>query len=320
MDGVWIAILANLCFVISNVIFRKSENESSPAFINLTRTFIGVISFIIISIISQTFRYIFEISWILWIWLILSFVFGQVIGDTSFLIAQKKLGTTQALAISMTFPVITYLFSMIFLGEQFNFLILISFGLILCGVLIINHESEKNKEKVEFNNQQEFTKNEMDDQIKLKKKFAPSAIIFGLIASLGWASGLVIIDYATKQLDNQFGGELSSSLLGNVIRFPFAFLFLIGVTYQFDKEISLKKGWKTWVWLILGSLIGTTLGAHFYTEAARTAGATIMSLIASASPLFALPIGFLVNKEKITWKSFIGVIFTITGVLLIILF
>ena len=70
---------------------------------------------------------------------------------------------------------------------------------------------------------------------------------------------------------------------------------------------------------MIGALIGTSLGAYIYTEAARTAGATFMSLIASASPLFALPLTYFINKEKITKFAFIGVVLTIFGVMLILI-
>ncbi len=307
MDDVWFALFANLSFVISNVIFRKTEHEASPAFINLIRTGIGVISFLLIAIFGQIFSQIFEIPPLIWVWLILSFVFGQVIGDTAFFIAQKRLGTTQALAISMTFPVFTYIFSIMFLGEKFNAIFVIAFFLILSGVMCISKGKKVN-----------IVQSSPIDEAKPSKP-STSAIVFGLIASIGWAIGLVVIDFASNQIDDILQQPQISSLLGNVIRFPFAFLMLIGVTFKLDGAISVKKGKKTWFWLLLGSIIGTTLGAHLYTEAARTTGASIMSLIASASPLFALPFGYFVNKEKISWLSFIGVLLTICGVVLIVL-
>jgi len=68
----------------------------------------------------------------------------------------------------------------------------------------------------------------------------------------------------------------------------------------------------------MGAIIGTSIGAYAYTEAARVAGATIMALIASASPLFSLPLTYFINKEKITKFGFVGVILTILGVIVII--
>lgn len=319
IEGVWIAIVANLCFVSSNVIFRRSDKEASPAFINLIRTFIGVISFILFALIEGILPLIFQIPINLWLWLILSFVFGQVLGDTAYFISQKNLGTTQALAISMTFPVFTYIFSILFLNDPFELTIIFSFISILAGVMLINRGQigphPLSTPITDGTLQVEQLKKDHFQNSQQRAKIL--AIFFGLLAALGWAAGLVIIDYATNQIEGL--GISNSSILGNVIRFPFAFIILIGVSFSFDKTISFKKSTTTWLWLILGSIIGTSLGAYFYTEAARVAGATVMSLIASASPVFALPISYIINREKITIISFFGVCLTIFGVILILL-
>ncbi|MHA1584368.1 MAG: EamA family transporter, partial [Promethearchaeota archaeon] len=120
MNGILYAFLANITFVSSNVIFRKSEKEASPLFINTVRTFVGTITFILIALFAGVFPVIFQLPISLWIWLILSFVFGQIIGDTSYFTAQKDLGATQAMAIALTFPAFTYILSLIFLNEEFK--------------------------------------------------------------------------------------------------------------------------------------------------------------------------------------------------------
>ena len=107
MTGELIAILAVLTFVISNVLFRKTESDASPTFINFFRTAIGTLTFIVLAVVFGIFTYIFLLPWYLWIITFLSFLFGQVIGDTAYFVAQKELGTTIALAISMTFPLFT---------------------------------------------------------------------------------------------------------------------------------------------------------------------------------------------------------------------
>ena len=67
----------------------------------------------------------------------MSFVFGQVIGDTAYFTAQKELGTTIALSISMTFPLFTFILSLIFLNQPFEPNLFISLILIGIGITII---------------------------------------------------------------------------------------------------------------------------------------------------------------------------------------
>ena len=311
MQGWIIAFLAVFTFVSSNVIFRKVENEVSPAYINCVRTLIGILTFWIIAAISGVTILIFQFPIMLWIWLILSFIFGQVIGDTAYFTAQKELGVTQTIAISLTFPIFTYILAIIFLDELFSYLIIISFTIISIGVIFINYGA-KNAENVDGNL-------EIEEKLeKAQNKKSWHAITFAFIASLGWAIGLVIIDYSVNEITKITEMQEMSSILANVVRFPFAFLILLGFVKHSDGKISVRKSKRAWGWLILGSIIGTSLGAYLYTEATRTAGATIMALFTTAAPLIAIPMEYIFNKERINWRSMIGVILIIIGIAFII--
>ena len=309
MAGEWIAIIAVLTFVISNVLFRKVEVEASPTFINLVRTLIGTITFLILSLIFNVFFQIFILPFELWILLCISFIFGQVIGDTAYFQAQKELGTTNALAISMIFPVITFILSIIFLNDPFDVRIVISLLLIGMGIYIIGRSKDVNKKPI-------FQK-DVSSNLRLK------AIAYAVVAAFGWAVGLIIIDFATNEINNILSSEGLSSVIGNVIRFPFALIILFSMVIRENhakKSLpKLNKTKKTWTFLVIGAIIGTSLGAYVYTEAARVAGATVMALIASASPLFSLPLTFLINGERITKFGFVGVILTIFGVILVVI-
>ncbi len=305
------AFLAVFTFVSSNVIFRRVENEASPVYINSVRTLIGILTFWIVAVISGVFLLIFQFPIMLWIWLILSFIFGQVIGDTAYLIAQKELGVTQTIAITLTFPLFTYILAMIFLDDLFSYSIIISFAFISLGVIFINYGVEKAKI---INGNLVNVENEENNQ----KKKSGLAIVFAFIASLAWAVGLVIIDYSLNEITKITEIKEMSSILANVIRFPFAFIILLGIVKHSDGKISIRKRKGAWGWLILGSIIGTSLGAYFYTEATLAVGATVMSLFANAAPLIAIPLDYIFNKERINWRSIIGVMLIIIGIVFVI--
>ncbi|MFX0060358.1 MAG: DMT family transporter [Candidatus Heimdallarchaeota archaeon] len=324
MIGEIIAILAVLTFVGSNVLYRKTEKEASPTFINFIRTAIGTVTFIIISLILRIFLLIFSLPWDLWIILFLSFLFGQVIGDTSYFYAQKILGTTIALAISMTFPLFTFFLSLIFLNRPFEILMIVSLLLIGIGITIIGNSKIKSTNDFSLKNRGQINK-KTNKLTKFSSSYIFKGLLYGLLASVGWAIGLVIIDYATNRIDSILNLQGNSSIIGNVIRFPFALSILAIMVFRekfvFTKNklsINRRRSKETWLLLTIASIIGTSLGAYFYTEAARIAGANIMSLLATSSPLFALPLTYWINNEKITKQGFIGVILTIVGVIIII--
>ncbi|MBA7519155.1 hypothetical protein ES705_11230 [subsurface metagenome] len=325
MLGEIIAILAVLTFVASNVIFRKTEHEASPTFINFFRTAVGTLTFILIAFFLNQLNLIFIIPLELWVLLIFSFVFGQVIGDTAYFTAQKKLGTTITLAISMTFPLFTFMLSLIFLSRPFKLNLIFSLLLIGVGIIIIG------KSKINSENSNDNKTSIAKPTIKIRfqeifRKDIVKAITFCFAASLGWAIGAVMIEVATVRIDKIIQVEELSSIIGNVIRFPFALLILSSMVWRenyLNKEnnnfANKKKSLRTWVLLISASIIGTSLGAHLYTESVHVAGADVVALIASASPLFSLPLTYFVNKEKISKFGFIGVILTIFGVIVILI-
>ncbi len=324
MLGELIAIFAVLTFVGSNAIFRKTEHEASPIFINFFRTGIGTLTFILIILILNKFNLLFIIPWELWIILILSFVFGQVIGDTAYFTAQKELGTTIALAISMTFPLFTFILSLIFLKQPFTFNLFLSLILIGIGITIIG------KSKINSDNSKLEKGTTLKSPIKISfqevfNKDFVKALGFCFTAAIGWAIGAVLIEYATIRIDQIILIKELSSTIGNVIRFPFALLILGSMVLRenhlknkndnsFNQKISLHS----WIFLLIASIIGTSLGAYLYTESVHIAGANIVSLIASAAPLFALPLTYFINKEKITKYGFLGIILTIIGVVIIL--
>jgi drug/metabolite transporter (DMT)-like permease len=321
MLGELIAILAVLTFVVSNVIFRKTENQVSPIFINFFRTAIGTITFLLIVLFLNILNLISLIPWELWLLLILSFVFGQVIGDTAYFTAQKELGTTITLAISMTFPLFTFILSLIFFNQVFKLNLVLSLIFIGSGVIIIG----KSKSNSENEKRQKNYDSDQSTREMLKKKYI-KAIGFCFAASLGWAIGAVLIQFATARIDEIIYIKELSSVIGNLIRFPFALMILgsmvLRENYLLKKNKSIsyqKKTLQSWIYLLVASIIGTSLGAYLYTESVHLAGASIVSLIATASPLFALPLTYIVNKESISKYGLIGVILTIFGVLIILI-
>lgn len=325
MLGEIIAILAVLTFVGSSVLFRKTEHEASPTFINFIRTAIGTLTFILLAIFLNRFNLIFQIPWELWLILILSFVFGQVIGDTAYFSAQKELGSTIALAISMTFPLFTFILSLIFLDRSFKLNLLLSLLLIGVGITVIGRSKTRSEKTDEIENTLEQQSSKMRFREKFNIKIVKS-IIYCLIAAIGWAIGAVIIEVATIRIDQIINAEELSSIIGNVIRFPFALLILSSMVLRENylkkentKSAGQNKSLRSWGLLIVGSIIGTSLGSYLYTESIHLATADVVALIASAAPLFALPLTYLINKETITKYGFVGVMLTILGVVLILI-
>jgi drug/metabolite transporter (DMT)-like permease len=305
LAGEILAILANLTFALSNVIFRKVDRQISPTYINTFRTSFGLITFYLIAAFSGLIPKIFLLSAQLWLLLLSSIIFGQVLGDTFYFFAQQILGPTNAMAVAMTFPFFTFILAILFLDRQFSILLVPAAFLITIGVILLRKAQDHNQNS---------------SQIKRSKVFY--GFLWGLFASLFWAIGIILTDYSMNQVDYYLNSGSQTTIIGNLIRFPLAVGILFVWSYWDGKrnpESKIKKSSLTWFWLILGALIGTSLGAYLYAEAARVAGASLMALMASACPLFSVPLSYLFNKEKINILGIISVVFITSGILLVIL-
>jgi drug/metabolite transporter (DMT)-like permease len=355
MIGEILAILSILSFVSSNAFFKRIGNEVSPSQINAIRTGIGALTFIAIGLFAGKFYFIFQFSPMLWLWLLLSIFFGQVVGDTAFFFAQKRMGTTLALAVSMTFPIFTTILSVFILDTTLPYTFYIAMVIILMGISLIGigkNKLEQNKLDIseiekeltieeQVIEQEENAKNDLikdnrsasvnistaDLTKKLEKekrtinRYLVISLLIGFLAAISWAVGIILTEYSMNQITLLTGQENYSSILGNIARFPFAvdLLVIMSLKDRGGKKIS-QWSKSTWGWLIIGSIIGTSLGAYLYTEATRLAGAAFVSLLATTSPIFAIPLSWFINKEKVNLISILGVISTTTGVIIAIVF
>ncbi len=304
MAGEVLAFLSTISFVLSSAIFRKVETVASPVQISTFRTAVGLVTFLFLGLYLNVFSYFPLFSLHLYIILVISILFGQVFGDTLFLFAQEHIGTTISITLSLTFPYFTFLISFIFTGELLSFQRFISSIIVSIGILLIT-----------FSRGEESDKYEQDKEISRKGYYL--AIFIALLASVFWGVATVFTDIGLKEVSKLIHQEGISTITANVFRFPIATGFLLGMSIKSSKTSIRDWSRSTWAWLLIGSLIGTSLGAYLWAESSRVAGASLSSLIYSTAPLYALPISYFLNREKITKQAMVGVIVTITGVVLI---
>ncbi len=298
MPGEILAIAATFTFVLSSAMFRKVENTLSAVQISAFRTSVGLFTFYFLSIYYGFFRYAFSLPPKIIFYLVISIVAGQVIGDTLYLYTQEKIGTTLSITLSTTFPFFTFLVAFIVRNETVPNSFIVSATLISIGVMLIS------RGKVSYKSSKSHNVN-------------PLAIGLGLLSSFAWGVATVYTDLSLDLVSQSIPDDIDPTITGNLIRFPIATIALITLSIRDSKTPLAKIDKKTFAWVFSASIIGTALGAYLWAESARIAGASLSALIYSASPLFALPIGYLLNSEKINLYGITGALVTAIGVSLI---
>ena len=310
MAGELFAVATAITFPLANAMFKKVDNLFTPSQINAIRTSIGAISFVILILIFDQLKFLSLVSTSLLILLLVSIFFGQVIGDTAYFIGQESLGTTIALAISGTMPFFTFLIS-IMIGKEIPITLYLSGIIIGAGILLIS-KSQISKE----------------GGSKTKNGSKYILMVFTLlIASISWAIAIVLTDIGFNELSTFLPQGEQTSFLGNAIRLPFAAVILCVMAWKSrslnhnspDSSFENPRNNKVIMILLGASLIGTTLGILFYSEAAQQAGAAFTSLMLTASPLFSIPISWMINREKITLLELMGLILILSGVIMVLI-
>ncbi len=321
MYGEVVAILTTVSFALSFVLARKIEKEATPIFQNAIRSLIGLISFLIICLFSGFLFNIINLPLLVISLLGMSILFTVIIGDTSYLHSQKILGPAKALAITNTTPFFTILFATLFLNRPFTFQMIFSGILIGIGVVIITKQKVKIFEQKKQSNPKTILDDKEGDHTNFKLIDIPISIkglIYASIAAISWAIGLALSDYSISQVNQILGTNIFSTILALMVRFLFAAVILNTIAYVEQKYKPIPKNRQTWKILIISAILSYVLGSLFFGEAIHIVGASFMSLISTALPLFTIPFSYIINKEKLTKRGFLGVILTVVGVIIIL--
>ncbi len=310
MAGELLAVATAITFPLANALFKKVDDLFTPSQINAIRTSIGALFFVLFILLNDQLKFLGLIPATLLVLLLISIFFGQIIGDTAYFIGQESLGTTIALAISGTMPFFTFVIS-ILIGEQISEILFLSGIIIGTGIILIS-KSQISREELSMN--QEISKYLL-------------MVVTLLIASISWAIAIVLTDIGFTELSELLPQGEETSFLGNAIRLPFAAVILCVMGWKSrpanrENPDSLYRSpyeGKVIGILLAASIIGTALGILLYSEAARLAGAPYTSLMLTASPLFSIPISWLINKEKISTLEFLGLLLILSGVVLILI-
>ncbi|MFX1309194.1 MAG: DMT family transporter [Promethearchaeota archaeon] len=311
-------ILTGVSFALSFVLARKIENEATPIFQNAIRSVVGFITFLVICLIYGVFLKIFSIPIILVAILWMSILFTVILGDTIYLQSQKILGPAKALAISTTTPFFTILFATLFLNRPISIQMIFSAILIGMGVIIITKGEIDKRNDIDINPYQSQMLNKQDKLTKIRFSNTLKGILLALFTAISWAVGIALTDYSINQVDQIMNLGILSTMIAMTVRFLFASMSLGTIALIEGKRKPIPKNRNTWIILLISAILSYSIGSIFFGEAVHIAGATFMSLISTALPLFTIPFSYVINKEKLSKIGFLGVGITLLGVILIL--
>jgi len=297
------ALITAMCYSASSVFFTMAGRKFGPLVTNRLRLVIAVL-------LLGTAHWIFFGTPIpsnadpeRWFWLGSSGIVGLAMGDLFLFQAYIILGPRLGLLFLSLSPALTTLLAWFFLGEILSTGNIFGIVLTLAGISWVVMESNP------------ITKPHREINSDINQKLYIKGIFAGLIAAAGQSCGMVL---AKNGLTGNF-----PALSANVIRMSVAFLALWVVTLIQGQVITTVRQATDQrfglLYVLGGSFFGPLIGVSLSLFAIQNINLGIASTIIALPPIFLLPIGHFVFKERITWRAVVGTLIAVTGVALLFL-
>ena len=292
------ALLTAMCYSVSSIFFTTAGKKFGPLVSNRLRLVVAII------LLSITHWVVFGNPIPLnagverWFWLGTSGIVGLAIGDLFLFQAYISLGPRLGLLFLSLSPALASLLAWLFLDETLSGGNILGIFLTLAGIAWVVLESNGND------------KSPTGNRTERLHKMSMKGVIAGLIAAAGQAFGVVLAKFG---LGNNF-----PALSGNVIRMSAAFLALWLVTVFQGQVISTIRQANyqrsDLLYILGGAIFGPLIGVSLSLFAIQKTNIGIASTIIALPPIFLLPVGYFIYKEKITWQAVVGTVLAIIGV------
>jgi uncharacterized membrane protein len=289
------ALFTSICWTGTSVLFAKASQQVGSAMVNRVRVILALLLLMIL-------------NWTLfgeplpvgagadrWLWFGLSGAIGYALGDAFLFQAFICIGAQRSMLMMSLAPLMSAGLAWIFFAEALTGMQILGILVTLTGVSLV------------------LLRRDINHTTQVCK--AGQGMLFGLGAAAGQAVGYVL---SKQGLSNGF-----SPISGNTIRMLAAVLVLWSLALFQGKAgrtvQAMRANPRTLGILALAALTGPVLGASSSLFAVQFTEVGIASTLIALPPVFLLPVGWLVFKEKFDWGAVLGTLVAIGGVAILFL-
>jgi uncharacterized membrane protein len=269
---------------------KELSKKLDPFTLNAPRSLVAGLFALVFTLATGRAQTYQALTWDKLAFLLASIWIGGGIGDTAYITSMARIGVSRAFPIGSTYPVLTLVFSILFLSETATWSLGLGVVLVLGGILLLGRTSD-------------------ESALPAPRAANRSGILLALLASVCWAISSILVAPGVKGLD---------SIMVSSIRVPAMSLLAWGV-------VAMRKSWpklrqlsrREWLYIVVGGLIGWGLGSILFVYTVASIGAARSAVLTSTSPLLALPLCALLLKEKLTRYTLAGAVLAVAGVALV---
>lgn len=231
------------------------------------------------------------------LWIGLSVMFSIVLGDTSFFMAIKRIGMSRATPIAKSYPAFAVLFSWILLGEALTSFKLIGVILAITGTALMSQRPGGTAALA------------VDEEERTRSRDHTVGVAIALGTAVAWAAGAVVL-----KISLMTASVTTVSLFKTVI----AGVMLWGISSQAER-VPVRDVLYNRTNILLAGATGVTLAgaALLLVYSISMVGAGSASVYSGLAPLFAVPMGVLIFKERMGVKAIIGCVLAVLGIIFV---
>ena len=290
------ALIAGLMWGISSTLFTLGGRRQSHQAVNSIRLLgatilLGICHiFIIGTLIPDASLYV-------WLMLGLSGVMGLAMGDGLLMWAHIKIGPRLSMLIMSLVPIVTTTLAWFLFDERIEPIKLMAIVVTIGSVAWVI--MEKADPRAIF-------------------KVTKFGVILAIGGMLGQALQLIIAKDAIEHLDSSM-----PSLTATYIRIMWGTAAIWAVAIpgrNLGRILNAFKDRRFMGFTALGTIAGPFIGIWASYLAIEFAPVGIASTLMALTPLFMIPISFVVFKEKPSWRALIGTMIALAGVAVIFIF
>lgn len=293
--GVLFGFLQSLAWAVTTIVLRSLSTRLDAFLVNGVRAFFAM--FIILPLVLLTggtgdYQLLTPTRLL---YLVGSSVLSGVFADASYVFSLRLLGVGRAFPISNTYPLFTILFSVLLLGEQVSWPMVVGVVLTLLGVYVVARAREGVDEADEF----------PQPSRRLAKGF-----LLAVATAVSWGLTTVIVS---------MGAEGINSAVITSVRVPAVAVLSTLVGARRERLRSLRCLDRGVVRsLVLAGILGWGIGGTLWTASVQLAGPTKSAIIAATAPLFGVPLSSIFLHEKPTRQTLVGTVLTVVGIILVL--
>jgi drug/metabolite transporter, DME family len=289
------ALGAAISWAIAPIMYRSALANCKPVSANIVRCATNAAVLVAVLLVAGLGGLLVGLpSWVIAL-TVISGVIGLGVGDTLYMYGLKALGVSRAVPLASSYPLFSFLWSILLLGQPISITALSGAALILLGIYLLTRPKTE------------------------EAKVTRSAILVGIAASIAtalvWSFSITLMDAAVMAAHVTSIGENYAIV---TVRIASLGLLFLAASPLIDRDrgfLKLKR--RDIMLLCVGGLVANGLGWVLMNYSFTQIMASQAIPISSTSPLFAALAGFALFHEKATAKTVLGGVAVVAGVALI---